>query len=124
MRALICLGLILVSVQAHALNLVPYNAKSVEKEINAGRPHVLFFFAEWCSICQSQKSLMKQINDDSTRELTVFLADFDLEKKLKADYGIERQSTLIVFRGKVEFTRSLGLVDQALMLKEIKKAVY
>ena len=41
-------------------------------------------------------------------EYQVFEVDFDTQKDVLQEFGVQRQSTMIVFKGKTEIERTLG----------------
>jgi thiol-disulfide isomerase/thioredoxin len=58
-----------------------------------GTERVLFFHAEWCSVCNYHEG---QIEQSGVPEgITVIKADYDTEDALKEQYGVTVQSTFV-----------------------------
>lgn len=65
-------------------------------ELLGKKPFVIFFHANWCSICTE---LTKDINKDLANfpEGTIILqANYDTESRLKQNYDVAIQSTIVV----------------------------
>jgi thioredoxin 1 len=87
----------------------PYRQPDFDKLAAEGRPVLLDFRADWCSICAAQAPLIGELMAQSRyKDLTTFTIDFDTAKELLKTYNVELQSTLIVLTGKHEEGRSVG----------------
>lgn len=83
----------------------------------AGKPHLVFFHAEWCSTCLKKEETIKG-NLADLPEVTVLQANFDGEDELKKELGVTMQSTVIAFDSDGnEVRRTQG----ALTLEQIKQ---
>ena len=51
------------------------------------------------------------------------MVDFDTQKDVTQRFGVQKQSTLIVFRGNGERDRSVGVSDEAALKALLAKAV-
>jgi thiol-disulfide isomerase/thioredoxin len=98
---------------AHALTVVPYSAAAFAAAQKAGEPVVLHFHAGWCPTCRAQDKAFETLKSDPALKLTVMQADFDTEKALEKQLKVNAQSTLVVYRGATERTRSTGETDPA-----------
>lgn len=78
--------------------------------------------ASWCPVCTKQGPILSQLRDDDFEDAVAFAIDCDSQKDLLAKFGANRQSTIIVFRGRVEKGRSVGVSDPA--LKELVARAY
>lgn len=88
-------------------------------ELLGKKPFVLFFHASWCSTCTQ---LTKEINNDLANfpnGTMILKADFDTETKLKQDYGIVMQATLVVINKTGKAVQTLA----APSAEELKKAI-
>lgn len=107
---------------AFAMEIVEYKENEVKKDKENESTYALHFFAEWCSVCTGQKkNMQKFLIDPDLKNLKVYLVDFDIQRKAKIEYGVERQSTIILFRGEQELARSLGIVEEKKLLEFLKK---
>ncbi len=109
---------------ANALEIVDYREKAYEEAKAKDAPYAFHFYAEWCTICLAQKRAIQALeNDKDLKNYTIFLVDFDFQRKIKAQYGVERQSTIILFRGGQELTRSLAVKEKEKLEEFLKKGL-
>jgi len=90
----------------------------------AGRPILVEVRAPWCPICKAQAPILSRLkNDVRFKDLATFTIDFDSQKDLLRKFNVQKQSTLIVFKGAREAGRSTGDTDpksiEALLDKSI-----
>ncbi len=94
---------------AVAGEIKPYNQAEFEKLAAEGKPILLDFRADWCTICAAQAPVIRELMTQSKyQDLTTFTIDFDRDKALVKAYKVGLQSTLIVLKGKHEENRSVG----------------
>lgn len=103
----------LVSTSIFAVEVKPYLPADFKAAQAAGKPAVLDFHANWCSTCKKQKAVIESLKEDpKLKDLVVFQANFDLEKSLKKDFKVTKQSTLVVFKGAQEVARATGITSR------------
>ena len=112
-RALAVAALVFSASFAHALTVVPYSAAALAAAQKAGEPVVLHFHASWCPTCRAQDKVFETLKADPALKLTLMEADYDTEKPLEKQLKVNAQSTLIVYHGATERTRSTGETDPA-----------
>ena len=105
-------ALLLLSIFARAAlagEIKPYNQAEFERLASEGKPILLDFRADWCTICAAQAPVIRELMAQSKyQDLTTFTVDFDTATALLKAYKVELQSTLIVLTGKHEQGRSVG----------------
>ncbi len=105
-------ALFLLSLSTHgafAGEIKPYNQAEFEKLAVEGKPILLDFRADWCTICAAQAPVIRELMAQGKyKDLTTFTVDFDTATSLLRAYNVEIQSTLIVLTGKHEEGRSVG----------------
>jgi thioredoxin len=105
-------ALLVLSVSTRAVfagDIKRYNEADFEKLAAGGKPILLDFEADWCSICAAQAPAIRELMAQRKyKDLTTFTIDFDSAKGLLNTYKVELQSTLIVLTGKQERGRSVG----------------
>jgi len=95
--------------EALAGEIKPYNQVEFEKLAAEGKPILLDFRADWCTICAAQAPVIRDLMTLSKyQDLTTFTIDFDRDTALRKAYNVQLQSTLIVLTGKHETDRSVG----------------
>jgi thiol-disulfide isomerase/thioredoxin len=90
----------------------PYDPQAFAAAQGADKPILVEVHASWCVTCAKQRPILAAL--EKTPELShlvVFDVDFDSQKDVVRDFGVWMQSTLIVFRGRVEKGRSTGETD-------------
>lgn len=112
-RVLAAAALALCASFAQALTVVPYSAAALAAAEKAGEPVVLHFHASWCPTCRAQDKVFETLKADPSLKLTLMEADYDTEKPLEKQLKVNAQSTLIVYHGATERTRSTGETDPA-----------
>jgi thioredoxin 1 len=101
-------GLSLSSI-ALAMDKKPFDQKAFEAAQAAGKPILIEVTAPWCSVCKAQAPTLSRLRSDPRfAKLVAFDIDFDSQKDLLKKFNVQKQSTLIVFKGKQEAGRSTG----------------
>jgi thioredoxin-like negative regulator of GroEL len=78
----------------------------------AGKPILVHVNAGWCPTCAQQRPILDKLEHSAELgDLTVFTVDFDSQKDVLRELNVQNQSTLIVYAGKVEKGRSVGITD-------------
>ncbi len=93
-----------------ALAATPYETKAFMADQEAGKPVLIHVTAPWCPTCTKQKPTVSAIEKEKPG-LVVYEVDFDSRKDVLKQFGVQMQSTLIVFKGKQEAGRSTGETD-------------
>ncbi|MCA0316591.1 MAG: thioredoxin family protein [Proteobacteria bacterium] len=93
----------------------------------AGKPILVDVTAPWCPVCRAQKPILSRLTaEERFRNLVVLEVDFDSQKDVVRAFNVQKQSTLIVFRGMQELGRSTGDTNAgsiaALMAKSVDMA--
>ncbi len=94
---------------ASAMDKKPFDQTAFEAAQAAGKPILVEVSAPWCPICKAQAPILSRLKSDPRfKELVSFDIDFDSQKDLLRKFNVQKQSTLIVFKGKQETGRSTG----------------
>jgi thiol-disulfide isomerase/thioredoxin len=112
--ALAAAAIWLATIGASAAEPQPYDLKAFAAAQAANKPIVVDISATWCPICARQKPILSALEKSPEfQDLVVFDVDFDSQKDIVRAFHAEAQSTLVVFKGKVEAGRSTGVTDPA-----------
>jgi thiol-disulfide isomerase/thioredoxin len=104
----------LATVPALAIEPQQFDAKAFAAAQKAGKPIFLGIHASWCPICKAQAPILSELMaDPKFKGLTYFVIDFDSQKDLVKRFGVQKQSTLIAFKGEAEQGRSVGDSNRA-----------
>ena len=86
-----------------------FDQSAFEAAQAAGKPILVEVTAPWCPVCKAQAPILSQLKSDPRyKDLVSFNIDFDTQKDLLKKFNVQKQSTLIVFKGKQETGRSTG----------------
>jgi thioredoxin 1 len=109
----VVLGLIALVVLPLAVQAAqPFDSKAFQQAQAAGNTILVDVWASWCPICRAQQPTLQSISTERPN-LVVYRVDFDKAKDVVKRLGVQRQSTLIVFKGSKEVGRSTGDTDPA-----------
>ena len=118
-------GAALLAVSATAFaGEVAFTQASFDQTVSAGLPAVVYLHASWCPTCRVQKPIVDRLSvDPKLKTVTVFIADFDSETKLKRVLKVTQQSTFVVFKNGHEVARSAGQTQEAAIRAVFEKAL-
>ncbi len=122
-RIVLALSLALASSLSHALTVAPYTPAALAAAQRAGAPLVLHFHASWCPTCRAQDKAFEALKADPSLKVTLMEVDYDQEKALEKRMHVTAQSTLIVFHGATERSRSTGETDPAKLKSTLQSAI-
>jgi thiol-disulfide isomerase/thioredoxin len=98
----------------------PFTAKAFQDAQAAGKSILIDVTASWCPVCKVQQPIIGDLEKKNPL-LAVFKVDFDKSKDVLKQFGAQRQSTLIAFKGAKEVGRSVGDTDAASIAALIAK---
>lgn len=94
---------------AAAAEIRPFDAKTFAAAQAQGRPILVDVHADWCPTCKAQTPIIGSIiKAPEYDRLVVFKLNFDKQKADWKRLNVQRQSTLIAFRGPIETGRSVA----------------
>jgi thiol-disulfide isomerase/thioredoxin len=99
---------------ATAADKKPFDQKAFDAAQAAGKPILVEVSAPWCPVCRAQSPILSKLRSEPKfKNMVSFDIDFDSQKDLLRKFGVQKQSTLIVFKGKQETGRSTGDANAA-----------
>jgi len=102
----------------------PYTPAAFHAAQAGGEAILVDVFAPWCPICRSQQATMKKLLVDKTYSgLHVFRIDYDSQKTDWQSLHVQRQGTLIAFKGAAEVDRVNFDTDPAAIRHALDAAV-
>ena len=109
---------------ASAMDKRPFDQKAFEAAQAAGKPILVEVTAPWCPVCKAQAPILSGLKSEAKfKELVSFDIDFDSQKDLLKKFNVQKQSTLIVFKGKQEAGRSTGDTNAGSITALLGKAI-
>ena len=100
----------------------PFLNASLEEAQKNNRYVLIHFYADWCPSCQAQKKILNKVmvTDDDLRKVTFLVVPYDEDLSTRKFFAVDRQSTLIVLKGKRELAREAGTTDKIKLLAFLK----
>ena len=112
------------AVAAAAMDKKPFDQKAFDAAQAAGTPILVEVTASWCPVCKAQAPILSQLRSEAKfKELVSFNIDFDSQKDLLRKFNVQKQSTLIVFKGNQEMGRSTGDTNAGSIASLLGKAI-
>jgi thioredoxin 1 len=87
--------------------------------LDADKPVLVDFWAEWCGPCRMIAPSVKQIADEYTEELKVAKVDVDENPAVPSRYGIVGIPTLMLFKNGQVVERITGALPKNRILAQI-----
>lgn len=89
-----------------------------------GKPILIEVYAGWCPVCHVQRPIIEDLAmSDRFKDVVYFEIDFDRQKDTLRKLNAQRQTTLIMFKGKDEVGRSIGDTSRASIERLMAKAM-
>ena len=102
----------------------PFNQAGFEAAQAAGKPILVEIHADWCPTCRAQEPIISELmRDPKNAGFVVLRVDFDNQKAVVKHFRAQYQSTLIVFKGKKEVSRSTGETRKEEIAAQLAKAL-
>jgi thiol-disulfide isomerase/thioredoxin len=108
---------------SQALTVTPYTPAALAAAQKAGEPLVLHFHASWCPTCRAQDKAFEALKADASLKVTLMEVDYDRERALEKQLKVTAQSTLVVFHGATERSRSTGETDPSRLKATLQGAL-
>ena len=97
-----------------------FTIQKFEEAKKNGETVVVTAWAKYCGTCQRQKVVLDQAENDFEEVLFLYYNHpkmKDIAKYLKIDH----RSTILVYKGNTEVSRTLGQVDKSIIYSNIEK---
>lgn len=94
-------------------DFTPYSKEAHAKAMAEGKTTLVFFHAPWCPVCKAQEPrVLAHLNGDA-KDVVAFKVDFDSNPEVRKAMNVQKQSTLILYRGMKEVARLSYKSDDA-----------
>ena len=89
--------------------------------INADKPVLVDFFAEWCGPCKMMAPILAAVKKEVGDAITIIKVDVDKSPQAAQEYQVQGVPTLILFKNGKLLWRQSGVVPKAGLIGVIKK---
>ena len=91
-----------------------------EEVINASKPVIVDFYAEWCGPCKMMSPIIDGIAEELGDNVKVGKVDSDANMSLAEKYGIMSIPTIMIFKNGEVAKTFVGVVDKNQILEAVK----
>ncbi len=103
---------------AQAMERFAFSADAFAAAQRENRAILLEVHAWWCPVCWMQKTALAELEKEARfKDIVSFTLDYDKDKSLLRQFNVQKQSTLIVYKGAREAGRVVGESDTSSLRK-------
>ena len=92
------------------LNVEDKNFK--EKVLDANKPVLCDFWAEWCGPCKQISPILSELAEDYKEKILIAKVNIDENPEVPSKYGIMSIPTLILFKDGQSVASQIGVVQK------------
>lgn len=96
------------------------DANFQEVVINAGKPAIVDFWAEWCGPCRMLTPIIKELSTEYEGRVVVGKVDVDSNPGISAKYGIRNIPTLLFFKDGQVVDKQVGVVPKGALVTKLE----
>ncbi|HBB90907.1 MAG TPA: thioredoxin [Bacteroidales bacterium] len=96
------------------------DANFQELVLNAGKPAMIDFWAEWCGPCRMLTPVVKELSTEYEGRVVVGKVDVDSNPGISMKYGIRNIPTLLFFKNGEVVDKQVGVVPRGALVNKIE----
>jgi thiol-disulfide isomerase/thioredoxin len=109
---------------AQAADKKPFTQDLFSASQAADESMVVYVFAPWCTTCKQQEVIIDKIMHNSRFDkVRYYVVDFDNDKDSMRKLKANTRSTILIYKGKQEITRSANDTDPVSIQNLLEKAL-
>ena len=90
-----------------------------EELVNAGKPMVLDFWAEWCGPCRMVRPIIDELATEYECKVTIGKMDVDNNNDVVAQFGIRNIPTVLFFKDGKLVDKQVGAAQKSAFVAKI-----
>ena len=90
-----------------------------EELVNAGKPMVLDFWAEWCGPCRMVSPIIDELATEYEGKVTIVTMDVDNNNDVVAQFGIRNIPTVLFFKDGKLVDKQVGAAQKSAFVAKI-----
>ena len=90
-----------------------------EELVNAGKPMVLDFWAEWCGPCRMVSPIIDELATEYEGKVTIGKMDVDNNNDVVAQFGIRNIPTVLFFKDGTLVDKQVGAAQKSAFVAKI-----
>ena len=90
-----------------------------EELVNAGKPMVLDFWAEWCGPCRMVSPIIDELATEYEGKVTIGKMDVDNNNDVVAQFGIRNTPTVLFFKDGKLVDKQVGAAQKSAFVAKI-----
>ena len=90
-----------------------------EELVNAGKPMVLDFWAEWCGPCRMVSPIIDELATEYEGKVTIGKMDVDNNNDVVAQFGIRNIPTVLFFKDGKLVDKQVGAAQKSAIVANI-----
>ena len=90
-----------------------------EELVNAGKPMVLDFWAEWCGPCRMVSPIIDELATEYEGKVTIGKMDVDNNNDVAAQFGIRNIPTVLFFKDGKLVDKQVGAAQKSAFVAKI-----
>ena len=94
-----------------------------EKVLEANKPVLCDFWAEWCGPCKQISPILYELAEDYKEKILIAKVNIDENPEAPSNYGIMSIPTLILFKNGKSISSQIGLVDKDSLTKWLNENI-
>ena len=101
--------------------LVDATDGSFDREIRAGVPVLVDFWAEWCGPCKMMAPVLEQISREYAGRIKIVKVDVDANQLSAGRFGVQSIPTMVLFRGGILLDQIAGAMPKGALLGRLER---
>lgn len=94
-----------------------------ELVLNAGKPAMVDFWAEWCGPCKMMLPIVEEVSEEYADKLFVAKVDVDTCQAIAMKYGIRNIPTILFFKDGNVVDKQVGAVQKSALIAKIESII-